>query len=408
MSRRALTNCAPWVGMLFAASACAGAEPAPWDRPDDSAATPVLVEIRLDAAPVEGGAFDPFDRSQVSVLDVVSRIATVREAPEARGLFVRLGPMHAAWARVLDLAEAFALLRAAGKPVHCHFDVLDNAGYLLAARACNRISMSPAGELALVGPSMHVFYARSLLQTLGIEADLVQVGRYKGAADPLTRDRMPEETRESLGALLDALLRTLLDALGDGRGLEADRARALLDEGPFDAASALEAGLVDGVQFDDAARETARRAVSADRVRTLRLAPEAGSLDLAELLEALSGESGARAPRGPRIALMHLTDVITDDEAQGPESGRAGPFVRAARRLADDEDVRAVVLRVDSPGGSAIASDRMWHAVHLLAQRKPVIVSVGDMAASGGYYVASAGTEILAHPTSLVGSIGVV
>ena len=131
-------------------------------------------------------------------------------------------------------------------------------------------------------------------------------------------------------------------------------------------------------------------------------------MSLTDILGALGGSESEPATSGPRVALVYLAGSIVDGETPRAGQARSGPFVAAARRLQDDDSVKAVVLRVDSPGGSALASDRMWRAIQQLAEHKPVIASVGDVAASGGYYIASAADLILAHDASIVGSIGVV
>jgi protease-4 len=136
--------------------------------------------------------------------------------------------------------------------------------------------------------------------------------------------------------------------------------------------------------------------------------PKQEQLTLGQFLTLLSGETEKPSARGERVALVFVTGNITDGDSSSTGDAVSGPFVRAMERLEDDDSVKAVVMRINSPGGSALASDRMWQAARNLAEAKPLIASVGDMAASGGYYIASAANEILAHPNSLVGSIGVV
>jgi protease-4 len=368
-----------------------------------------LRELVLPSAPAETGTSSWFEASGPTLRDVLDALEDARKDPEARGVFLRIGALGGAYGRTADLRVALRAVRAAHKPVHCHFDATDNAGYALLADTCDRISMTPAGDLEFVGVAAHLFHARALLTSIGVSAELMQMGRFKGAAEPFTRDAMSPETRESMGAVLDDLQAALVSAVATGRHLEPAAVQAAIDAGPHDAASALAARLVDAVAFDDEARERARQAAGAARVETVSLRPRAEPLDLDALLAALSGEKPARDDADePQLALVHLRGEITDGDAPSGGSGAAGPFVRELRRLGDAAEVKAVVLRIDSPGGSALASDRMWHAVRRVAARKPVIVSVGDMAASGGYYIACAGTEILAHDTSLVGSIGVV
>lgn len=389
---------------LVASCGGEGAEP---PEPEGSG-EPEVRELWLLSAPVEGSQPELFARPQPSLTDALRRIDAVARDEPARGLFLRVGPLGGAWGRIADLRSALARVREAGKPVHCHFEMTDNAGYSLMASSCDRISMTPAGDLNLVGIAAHLFYARSLLDKIGLRADLMQMGRYKGAAEPFTRDEISEPTRESMGALLDDLQATLVGTIAEGRNLSPDRVQGIIDEGPYGGVRAREAGLVDDVGFDDEAREHAREASGVRRVTHLELRERPDDVGLLDLLAALGGETPQPMPEGERIALVYLEGNIIDEEEPGMDGARSGPFVRAMRSFADDEEIAAVVLRIDSPGGSALASDRMWHAVRRCAARKPVIVSVGDMAASGGYYVASAGTEILAHETSIVGSIGVV
>ncbi|UJR79772.1 signal peptide peptidase SppA [Sandaracinus amylolyticus] len=389
--------------------ACGG-DPAALDTETDAnPARRELREIVLLAPPSESAQPTFFEAPQPALRDVVQRIDDARTDEHVVSLFLRLGPMGGAWGRIDDLREALQAVRDAGKPVHCHFETIDNAGYLLAASACDRITVTPAGMLDTVGVAAQVFYARSLLDSIGVSADLLQVGSFKGAAEPFTRQDMSPEMRESLGTLLDDLQSGLVQAMVSGRGMEAAHAQQVLDAGPYDSAAALEAHLVDAIEYDDEARTRAREAGGATRNVRVRLTPEPEDVTLGDLLGALtSGEPPESEAVGPHIVLAYLDGEITDAEESGTGTGQSGPFVRRMRELAEDEDVRAVVLRIDSPGGSALASDRMWHAVRRIAGRKPVIVSVGDMAASGGYYIASAGHDIVAHPASIVGSIGVV
>ena len=377
------------------------------------------VEVRefvLGTPPTDGPVSAGFSAPRPALRDVLLQLESVAESDGAAGVFLRVGPMAGAWGRIRDIAEALGQIREAGKPVHCHFEVADNASYVLMASACDRVTMTPAGHLDLVGVAAHVFYARTLLENLGLRAEILQMGRYKGAGDTFTRDSMPAETRESLGAVVDDLHAAVVAAVSARTDGTAEQAQALIDAGPYGSERARESGLIDDLEFDDEAREHARvasrdRAGADDagfRVRRVRFLPHAEPASFFEILDALSGEEPVAPPEGDRLALVHLQGTITDGETARSGEARSGPFIAELRRIADEEEIRAVVLRVNSPGGSALASDRMWHAVERLAQRKPVVVSVGDMAASGGYYIAVAGTEIIAHPESLVGSIGVV
>ncbi|MBW2508462.1 MAG: signal peptide peptidase SppA, partial [Deltaproteobacteria bacterium] len=237
---------------------------------------------------------------------------------------------------------------------------------------------------------------------------ILHMGRYKGAGDMFIRDDMPKEAKESMDAILDDLYASLISATQARTQSGVDEAKALIDGGPYTSAAAKDAKLVDAVGFLRESRQEIKKAAGVETVSRTRMLPKQDPLTLGQFLDLVSGDSHEPASADERIALVFVTGNITEGESSATGDAVAGPFVRAMERLRDDDDVKAVVLRINSPGGSALASDRMWAAARDLAEAKPLIASVGDMAASGGYYIASAADEILAHPNSLVGSIGVV
>jgi protease-4 len=372
--------------------------------------TPTVDELRefvIDGPAPEETTGELLGDTHSSHRELLDQLADVIKQPKVKGVFLRLSSFGGAWARGTELHDALQSVRESKKPVHCYFDNADNSGYALLAGSCDRISMAPAGLLALTGVQAQVIYARDLLDTLGLQAELLQVGRFKGAADALTRSDMPSEVREVLNQLVDDLQASLAAAVMAGRSLDAASFTKALDEGPHAPKAALAHHLVDAIAFDDEARAKAKAAASAQRVVRVPHGQSSGKVDLSDLFKMLwRGERSK--PKGDRIALAYLDGTIRDEERDQGAGSTSGPFVAGMRRVADDKEIRALVLRIDSPGGSALASDKMWHAVRRVAKRKPVIVSIGDMAASGGYYVACAGTEIFADDQSVVGSIGVV
>ena len=374
------------------------------EAPDE----PVVRELRLLQAFPDGAEHDPFARPQPTLHDALTRIWDATENDNVQGLFVRVGPLQGAWGSVGDLVEALGEFRAENRPVHCHFEVTDNVGYMLLASVCDRISMSPAGNLDLIGPAAVMIYARTFLEKVGVEAEIIHMGRYKGAGDMFIRDDMPKEAKASMDAILDDLYGALVEATNARTDGKAGKSKALIDGGPYASAAAVKAGLVDSVSFLRDSREEIKKAAGVETIRQTRMLPKQEQLTLGQFLKLLSGDTEKPEAGGERVALVFVNGNITDGESGSMGDAVSGPFVRAMERLEKDENVKAVVMRINSPGGSALASDRMWDAARHLAEAKPLIASVGDMAASGGYYIASAADEILAHPNSLVGSIGVV
>jgi protease-4 len=378
------------------------------DKEKEAPDEPVVGELRLLEAFPDGAEHDPFARPQPTLHDVLMRIWDATDDDKVKGLFVRVGPLQGSWGSVGDLVEALSAFRGENRPVHCHFETVDNVGYLLLASVCDRISMTPAGTLDLIGPAAVMIYARTLLEKVGVEAEIIHMGRYKGAGDMFIRDDMPKEAKDSMDAILDDLYGALLEATKARTDGQVDRAKTVIDGGPYGSAAALDAGLVDAVSFLRDAREEIKKAAQVETIRTTRMLPKKEQLTLGQFLKLLGGETEKTETGGERIALVFVNGSITDGESDSTGDAVSGPFVRAMERLEEDENVKAVVLRINSPGGSALASDRMWEAARQLGEAKPLIASVGDMAASGGYYIASAAGEILAQPNSLVGSIGVV
>ncbi len=347
------------------------------------------------------GTFDEL----VHALDALGR------DKNATGVFVRFGSTQFGVARAVEIGEALEALRKANKPVFCHAEGLTNATFYAAARGCTKIAVSPAGDLETVGIAAQLLYAHKLLTSeLHLSVDILQVGKFKGAEEPLTRDGPSDEARASLEGVLVDLRARWLEGIVAGRGRPA--AGDAAEDGPYSAKRAKEIGLIDEVAYADDARDAARSEAGAVR-DVVRFGPgnddpDAGD-ELGDLVRMLAG--GGKGDGAP-VALVRATGSIAMAGGGGVLGGGGGITAKemehTLRALEQDDDVRAVVLRIDSPGGSALASDLIWHRLMKLREKKPLVVSVGEMAASGGYYMACTGTVIFAEPTSIVGSIGVV
>ena len=386
----------------FLLSSCRG------ERPAAKKSGPKVREFWLTSQPTDQAEPDPFSQSVPSLFDVIEHLGDATSNKNVKGLFLRIGNLPGAWGRVDDLRTAITTFKKDGRPVQCHFEATDNVGYLLMAEVCDRISMTSAGTLNLVGPAAQMLFVAPLLKSLGVKAEILHMGRFKGAGDMFTRDTPSPEALQSMNGLLDGMQGALVAAVQKRVGGDAKSAQAVIDRGPFVSSAARELKLVDDVGYDDEAREHARAAAKVNRVERQRLSKKPEELRVGDVLDALGGKKSNKKTKGKHIALAFVTGSIVDGDKKARDKAASGPFVRAFRGFANNDDVQAVVIRINSPGGSALASDRMWHAIRKVAARKPVIVSVSDMAASGGYYIASAGHEIFAHPNSIVGSIGVV
>ncbi len=267
--------------------------------------------------------------------------------------------------------------------------------------------------MLIPGVGLETMFAKGLLDKIGVQADYIQIGEYKGADETLTRTQASPELRGELNKLTEALYGQIVDGISENRRLSKEAVRQVIDEALLTGELAKQRGLVDHLVDVDGLRDLLAEKMGGkvDLVRDYG-APKREAVDLSNpfaLLSLLSRKPEVSSK--PAIALIHAEGVIVDGEGgDGLFSGAVGSEdIRKAFRLAGrDEKVEAVVLRIDSPGGSALASEAMWQAARRFAEKKPLIVSIGSMAASGGYYLASAGDRIYADPTAIVGSIGVV
>ncbi len=347
----------------------------------------------------------PASRTYVGLVRTLER---VRKNDDVTGVFVRLGSMELGWARSEEVGQLLHQIGKQGKPVVCHADALTNSSAWLLAAGCDRIWLSPAAEVDTVGIAAQMVYLKGALDKLKVETDFIHMGKYKSAAEPITREGPSEPARISLTETLASIRKTWLDGIAASRKKKG--IRAAMEQGPWSSGEARDHGLVDAIGYESDAIKDAEKRGKSDRLTPVFGPAVSGKgLDLAQIIRLLAG-ADQRTGGIPHIAVLPADGEIS--MASGGMLSRGGisakTIIRTIRRLKKDKSVKAVVLRIDSPGGSALASDLIWHELVELKQDKPLVVSVGDMAASGGYYMACGATRIVAEPTSIVGSIGVL
>jgi protease-4 len=402
------------VALALGAASCEGRSPAHAGKPQAVAAkgdaSLAIVDLAGGAPEVDARGVFPLASHRSSFAEAILELDALRDEPEVKGAFVRFGTARFGLARAIELGASLRRAADAGKPVHCHAESFNNASLAVAARGCTHVTLAPSGGVDANGIAAEIAYYRKFLaDELRITLDILQVGKYKGAEEPFTRDGPSEEARASLIGTLSDLRAAWHESVAAQRPQLLKGKIPALEDGPYAANEALERGLVDALAYADDAREQARKAVGAarDDVRFgARGADKAD--DLADVFRAVGVSDSATAP----IAVVRAEGAISSGGADGPFDSSSGirerELGRLIARLEKSDSTKAVVLRIDSPGGSALASDLLWHALMRLRAKKPLVVSIGDMAASGGYYLACTGTKIVADPTSIIGSIGVV
>ncbi len=344
-----------------------------------------------------------------TLLEALRAADAAARDPQVAGVLVRLGGAPTGFAAAAALRRALDAVRAAGKLVAVYGERIGQAEYL-AASGADRLWLPETGSLGLVGLRAEGLYLKGLLDRLDVRADVVRIGSHKSAAEMFTREGMSPESRAQQEAYVDDAFAALVDAIAAGRRLDADAVRSRIDAGPYGARAACEAGLADACLYPDQVEETlAELAPDSGEV------PRRGGAARARLVDVLAYDALRASDPGwrpwlhdlPHVAYVAAIGAI--HRRVGLSGGVAAEsWVAMLRALRDDDAVRAVVLRIASPGGDALASDLLWRAVRLLREAKPVVVSMGEVAASGGYFAAAAGDVVLAEAATLTGSIGVV
>ena len=359
--------------------------------------------------------------TQVKTLrSITKQIDKIRKDDEVTGVLLKIEGLGIGWAKLQELRDKIIQLRSGGVEVISYLESGGNAEYLLAC-AADQIVLMPAGMVGLTGLRAEVMFYRGLLDKLDIKADMYAVGEYKSAIEPYMRDSMSEAQREAMNAILDDLYAQQVEMISNGRDeIDAALAADLIDQGPFTAEEAYQAKLVDEIQYyDELVKSIEGRAeekieVVLDYGKKSTEAPElAGFVGFMRLFSMLAPSKRPTSGVGkPKIALIYATGPIMSDAPTSPfTTGQVitpGVMAEALREAREDSAIQAVIMRIDSPGGSAVASDAIWREVLLTQREKPLVVSMSDVAGSGGYYIAMAAGTIVAEPGTITGSIGVL
>ncbi len=370
-------------------------------------------EIRISGGYPESTQMQGLFGDLVEGLPVcMDRLQQAAKDKSIKGVILRINAVEIGWARLNELQTAIGEIRKAGKPVWATMNDGGNKDYLLAA-ACDRIIMPESGTLMLTGLRAEVTFYKNLLETLDIKADMLRVGAFKSAAEPYTRTEMSDEFREEMESILDDYYETMVSQIATSRKLSNDTVSRIIDQGLISVTKAKELGLIDEVAYEDQMLTLISGGDAALDVRIredYRKKKVNTELDLFSLMELLSGGSTDTGSTKPRIAVLRLEGpIVSGSDAMSflsEASISSDKIVPLIHKLAKDANVKAIVLRVDSPGGSALASDLIWRALE--ASGKPFVASMGDTAASGGYYISMGADSIFAEPGTLTGSIGVV
>ena len=382
----------------------------------------IVAVFRLDGPVTEAPSDDlqqMIGQPGVSLKDLVMRLNKAAGDPAVKAVVMLPDTDSVGTAQIEELRAAMALVRKQGKEVFVHADSLGLGQYLLVCGA-SRISVVPTGELMVPGLHASSLHVRGLLDKLGVKPDFLTEGAYKSAAELFMREQPSHEADEMMNWLMDSLYASFKEQIAEGRKADAAKVQGWLDNGLFTAEQAKAAGLIDAIEHRQDFEAMLKGRYGEDVVFEKKYGRKgereldfSSPWDFFKLWTQLFGTPSKNEEPKPAVGIVYVNGPIQAGKGMAdPFGGSLGAFssdVREALEKAGaDQSIKAVVLRVDSPGGSATASEIILDATRRLKTRKPFVVSMGDVAGSGGYYVACGADTVFADATTLTGSIGVL
>ncbi len=348
-----------------------------------------------EAAPVEFPFPFPQSQSAPTVRDLWTSLREAATDSRIKAVVLQPHGLLAGWAKLQELREELSDFKKSGKPVYAFLQSPGSQEYYLATIA-DRIFVSPDDMLDVKGFRLEEMFFKNSLDKLGIDMQVDHVGRYKDAGDIFTRTNMSPETRDVLNQILDQIYGDFCSTVGEGRHKSANDIKTLVDMGPFLASQAKATGLIDELGYEDQVYAELKKKTGMN------------DLNKVNIRTYFHGAPG----RGDRIALLVGEGDIVSGEPDNSFSSEgviaSGAFAKNIRQVRNDRSIKGVILRVDSPGGDAVASDEILHELKLLSGAKPLVISMSNVAASGGYFMSMTGDPVVSYPDTITGSIGVL
>ncbi|WP_461790152.1 signal peptide peptidase SppA [Pedobacter sp.] len=364
-----------------------------------------VLYLNLDQAITErtpessfGQLFGGSNDKSIGFNDVIRALKKAQNDDNIQAVYINVSAPNAGMATMLEVRNAIIDFRKSKKPVIAYSETYSQGAYYLAS-AASKIYLNPEGELTFKGFSSELMFFKGALEKLGIEAQIIRVGNYKSAVEPFINTKMSDYNREQVTAYVSSLYDTFLTGIAETRKLQKDSLYQIADQYKIQfPKDALAYKMVDGLKYKDEILDELRNITGTDKKK------EINSVSINDYIKNLpvQGESGAK----DKIAVIYANGDIVGGEGSDEQIG-SERISRAIRKARLDDDVKAIVLRVNSGGGSALASDVIWREMILSKKVKPVIASFGDVAASGGYYIGCGADSIFVQPNTITGSIGV-
>ena len=333
--------------------------------------------------------------------ETLSAIKKAKENDKVKGIYIEAGMFAADYAQLQEIRDALEDFKKSGKWIVAYGDVYTQGAYYLCSVA-DKVYLNPSGEVNWSGVASGQVFVKDLLQKMGIKVQVVKVGKYKSATEIFTEDRMSDANREQMDAIVTGIWNNIVKAVSESRKISADSLNAYADRlVMFEGAETMKKlKFVDGLLYHDQVKAEVKKLLDIDEDKKINQV-SIGAM-----------QNVKQKQKGEQVAVYYAYGSIVDMPSQSLLMGGGHQIVgnemnKDLEKLAEDEDVKAVVIRVNSPGGSTYASEQIWHQIEMLKAKKPVVISMGGTAASGGYYISSGANYIFAEPTTLTGSIGI-
>jgi protease-4 len=360
-----------------------------------------VIKLRFNKPIKDYGGKYSFKKFNYSFVDynglnhIIHAIEVAKTDDKIDGISINTKGISAGMAQLKALRNALEDFKSSGKFVYAYSDIYPQKDYYLASVA-DSVFINPIGEINFRGLSSEVLFYKDFQEKSGIKAEVVRHGKFKSAVEPYLENEMSEANRLQVSELLHSMWAEMLNDISESRKLTVDELNRIADNlGGSNPNKAVSNKLVDGTMFNDEYHNLITRSSAEDF----------NYISMERYAEYASKKNKSKAA-ADKIAIIFAQGMIIYGEGSDSFIGQ-GMMIKALRKAREDASVKAVVLRVDSPGGSALASDIIWREVKITNEVKPVVVSMGDLAASGGYYIAMGGQKIFAEPTTITGSIGV-
>lgn len=365
-----------------------------------------VFKISLDGSITDSDINNPFsgllssEEGPVSLQSLLESIEKAKNNDNIKGIYLEAGMLSTGTANRQAIRRALLDFKESGKFIVAYGDIMTQ-GNLYICSVADKIFVNPKGAVEVSGMVSQTMFYKGLMEKIGVDLEIFKVGTYKGAVEPFMLDKLSDANREQIDSYINSIWNNITNGIAESRGITAESINAFSNEGLSfsDPVKAIEYGLVDDLKYKEEADTYVKE-----------LAGQSGKELKTTSIDKIKNIKTAKKEKGGQIAILYAEGEIrksTPASAWESQNYISEKMVKELIKLKNDDNVKAVVLRVNSPGGSAYISEQIWHQVEEIKKEKPIVVSMGSLAASGGYYISCAANKIVAEPTTLTGSIGI-